>query len=102
METDALLWLAQELLDLSMIESGEAILRLLKTPLKPVVDDAIERLESQAAMKDLKIVSHVPAKVGVLCDADQLKRVLGNLLHNAIKWSPQGEANHNNRVRAIG
>lgn len=92
METDALLWLAQELLDLSMIESGEAILRLVKTPLKQVVDDAIERLESQAEMKDLKIVSHVPQKVDVLCDADQLKRVLGNLLHNAIKWSPQDEA----------
>ena len=92
METDALLWLAQELLDLSMIESGEAILRLVKTPLKQVVDDAIERLESQAAMKALKIVSHVPQKYEVLCDADQLKRVLGNLLHNAIKWSPQAEA----------
>ena len=37
METDALLWLAQELLDLSMIESGQAILRLVKTPLKQVV-----------------------------------------------------------------
>lgn len=92
METDALLWLAQELLDLSMIESGEAILRLVKTPLKQVVDDAIERLESQAAMKDLRIVSHVPHHFSILCDADQLKRVLGNLLHNAIKWSPQGEA----------
>lgn len=92
METDALLWLAQELLDLSMIESGEAILRLVKTPLQQVVEDAIERLEPQAAMKELKIVSHVPQKVDVLCDADQLKRVLGNLLHNAIKWSPQGEA----------
>ncbi len=92
METDALLWLAQELLDLSMIESGEAILRLVKTPLKQVVDDAIERLESQAAMKELSIVSHVPPMVDVLCDADQLKRVLGNLLHNAIKWSPPGEA----------
>lgn len=92
METDALLWLAQELLDLSMIESGEAILRLVKTPLKQIVDDAIERLESQATMKDLNIVSHVPQKYDVLCDADQLKRVLGNLIHNAIKWSPQGEA----------
>ena len=92
METDALLWLAQELLDLSMIESGEAILRLVKTPLKQVVDDAIERLESQATMKDLDIVSHVPLTFDVLCDADQLKRVLGNLIHNAIKWSPPGEA----------
>ena len=92
METDSLLWLAQELLDLSMIESGEAILRLVKTPLKQVIDDAIERLESQAETKNLTIVSHVPQKFDVLCDADQLKRVLGNLLHNAIKWSPLNDA----------
>ncbi|MDE2853672.1 MAG: HAMP domain-containing sensor histidine kinase [Chloroflexota bacterium] len=92
METDALLWLAQDLLDLSMIESGEAILRLVKTPLRTVVDEAMERLESQAAMKELTIVSHVPQKYDVLCDADQLKRVFGNLIHNAIKWSPKGEA----------
>ena len=92
METDALLWLAQELLDLSMIESGEAILRLVKTPLKQIMDDAIERLESQAMMKDLIIVRQVPQNFDILCDADQLKRVLGNLIHNAIKWSPPGEA----------
>lgn len=92
METDALLWLAQELLDLSMIESGQAILRLVKTPLKQVVDEAIERLESQAETKRLSMVSHVPQKLNVLCDADQLRRALVNLLHNAIKWSPQNDA----------
>ncbi|MYD09354.1 MAG: hypothetical protein F4X02_04840 [Chloroflexi bacterium] len=91
-ETDALLLLAQELLDLSMIESGQAILRLVKTPLKQVFDEAIERLGSQAETKKLSIVSHVPQKLVVLCDADQLKRALGNLLHNAIKWSPPGDA----------
>ena len=91
METDALLWLAQELLDLSMIESGEAILRLVKTPLKQMVDEAIARLESQAAMKNLNVISYVPQDYDALCDADQLKRVLVNLLHNAIKWSPPGD-----------
>lgn len=92
METDALLWLAQELLDLSMIESGQAIMKLVKTPLKQVVDDAIGRLGSQAEMKDLTIVSHVGGKYDILCDADQLRRVLANLIHNAIKWSPPKEA----------
>ena len=92
METDALLWLAQELLDLSMIESGQAILRLVKSPLKQLVDDAIERFAPHAEMKDLTIVSHVPQNYDVLCDADQLKRVLGNLIHNAIKWSPKDNA----------
>ena len=92
METDALLWLSQELLDLSMIESGEAIMRLVPTPLAQVVDEAIERLMPQAEMKDLSIVSHVSRSDAVLCDADQLKRALGNLIHNAIKWSPPGQA----------
>ncbi len=92
METDALLWLAQELLDLSMIESGQAIMKLVKTPLKQVVDDAIERLGSQAEMKNLTIVSHVAGKYDALCDADQLRRVLANLIHNAIKWSPADDA----------
>ncbi len=88
METDALLWLSQELLDLSMIESGEKILRMVPMPLKQVIDEASERFEAQAEMKDLTIVSHVPAQLGALCDVDQLKRALGNLIHNAIKWSP--------------
>ena len=92
METDALLWLSQELLDLSMIESGEAIMRLVPLPLKPLVDDAIERLRTQAEMKNLRMVSRMPRDASVLCDGDQLRRVLGNLLHNAIKWSPPGDA----------
>ncbi len=92
METDALLWLSQELLDLSMIESGQAIMRLVKTPLKQVVDESIERFESHAEMKDLRVVSHVPEALDVLCDVDQIKRTLGNLIHNAIKWSPKKEA----------
>ncbi len=91
-ETDELLWLAQELLDLSMIESGQAIMRLVPTSLKQVVNEAAERFLAQAEMKDLKIVSHVPQNYDVLCDADQLRRVLGNLIHNAIKWSPENEA----------
>ena len=92
METDALLWLAQELLDLSMIESGQAIMRLVPTSLKQAVDDIIDRFESQAQLKGLRLVSHVPQQYDVLCDADQIKRVLGNLIHNAIKWSPPDEA----------
>lgn len=92
METDALLWLAQELLDLSMIESGQSIMRLVPTSLQQVVDELVERFESQADMKGLRIVSHVPQKYDVLCDADQLKRVMGNLIHNAIKWSPPDQA----------
>jgi two-component system phosphate regulon sensor histidine kinase PhoR len=97
-ETDSLLWIMQEMLDLSMIESGQAILRMVEVPLKSLVDEAIERLEDQSESKDLKIVHDVPGEIQVLCDPDQTRRVLVNLLHNAVKWSPQGETIN---VRAV-
>lgn len=91
-ETDALLWLVQEMSDLSMIESGQAIVRMVEVPLAQVAQEAVERLSSQSEVKNLKIVRHIPEKLHVLCDRDLIQRVIVNLLHNAIKWSPPGEA----------
>jgi two-component system phosphate regulon sensor histidine kinase PhoR len=91
-ETDYLLHLVQELLDLSMIESGQAILKMVPIYLIDVVGSAVERLRDQFDHKYLKPVIHVPEKLVVLCDFDQTRRVFTNLLRNAIKWSPAGES----------
>lgn len=91
-ETDSLLWLVQELLDLSMIESGQAIMKLYPNRLLDLVNDTVDRLKDQLAQKELKVVLHIPAKIEVLCDWEQTRRVLLNLIHNAIKWSPPREA----------
>jgi two-component system phosphate regulon sensor histidine kinase PhoR len=88
-ETDSLLWIMQEMLDLSMIESGQAIVRMIDVPLVEIVNEAVERMDDQAAEKDIKIVHDVPNNLQVLCDWDQIRRVLLNLIHNAIKWSPK-------------
>lgn len=88
-ETDSLLWLVQELLDLSMIESGQAIMKLLPNTLLELVNDSTDRLADQLGRKHLKAVVHVPEKIRVLCDWEQTRRVLINLIHNAIKWSPE-------------
>lgn len=90
-ETESLIWLVQELLDLSMIESGQAILRLFEQPLSQLVEAGIERLEDQSAAKQIVIVNETPPLMQVLVDADHIQRVLINLMHNAIKWSPPGE-----------
>jgi two-component system phosphate regulon sensor histidine kinase PhoR len=90
-ETDSLLWLVQELLDLSMIESGQAILRMVEEPLREIVTDAIERVEDQSDAKEVEIVDETPDNLQVLADRDQVRRVLINLIHNAIKWSPPNE-----------
>lgn len=91
-ETDNLLWLVQGMGDLAMIESGQAIVRMFDVPLVELVNEAIENVRDQGDAKDLSIVNHVPQKMQVLCDRDLAKRVLVNLIHNAIKWSPKGEA----------
>lgn len=90
-ETDALQWMCEELLDLSMIESGQALMRMVDTPARQVVLQAIERMADFSAAKEVQIVHRVPADLYVLCDPDKLCRVLMNLLHNALKWSPPQE-----------
>lgn len=90
-ETDSLLWLVQEMADLSMIESGQAIVRMVEAPLSEIVHDATERLADQYAAKHLRIARHIPEKIQVLCDRDLIQRVVMNLLHNAMKWSLIGD-----------
>jgi len=89
-ETDSLLWLVQELLDLSMIETGQAILRMVEFRLKELVDEVIERMIDQLDGKDLQLVIEVSETFEVLADYDQLRRVFINLIRNAIKWTPPG------------
>ncbi len=91
-ETDNLLWLVQEMSDLAMIESGQAIVRMVEVPLFEVVDESMERMADQSELKQIKLVRHVPEKLQVLCDRDLAQRVLVNLIHNALKWSPPNEA----------
>jgi two-component system phosphate regulon sensor histidine kinase PhoR len=88
-ETDSLLWIIQEMMDLSMIESGQAILRMVEVNIRSLVEDVLERMEDQAIKKDLRIIHNIPKKLQVWCDWDLMRRVIINLVHNAIKWSPK-------------
>jgi two-component system phosphate regulon sensor histidine kinase PhoR len=89
-QTDALLWIVQELYDLSMIESGQAIMRMIEVPLAQIVQEAFERMTDIASGKELRLLHSVPDDLYVLADRDQVRRVLINLIHNAIKFSPHG------------
>jgi two-component system phosphate regulon sensor histidine kinase PhoR len=87
-EVQALEQMSQELLDLAQIESGKAPIKLVPTPLPRLVAETVERFETQAAHKQQTIAVEVAPQLEVLADADMLRRALGNLIHNAIKFTP--------------
>ncbi|MCA0452418.1 MAG: cell wall metabolism sensor histidine kinase WalK [Chloroflexi bacterium] len=88
-ETDSLLWVIQEMMDLSMIESGQSIVRMERMDLRALVEDAVDRMEDQSSLKDIRIVHDISKKLRVWGDWDLVRRVIINLLHNAVKWSPR-------------
>jgi two-component system phosphate regulon sensor histidine kinase PhoR len=83
----ALEQMAQELLDLAQIESGQAIVRLVPTSAAQIVQTSVDRLRPQAEQKQLRVHLEVADTLTVLADPDLIQRVIGNLLHNAIKFS---------------
>ncbi|OGO41203.1 MAG: hypothetical protein A2Z04_05725 [Chloroflexi bacterium RBG_16_57_9] len=89
-ETDALSQLAEELLDLAQIESGRALLQVAPTGVRTLVESCVERLIPQAHRKNLNVAVEIPADLCVLADPDKASRILSNLLHNAIKFTPDG------------
>lgn len=90
-QTESLTQLVQELSELTQIESGQMPMRMVRASLHEVVSTAMTRLLPQAERAGLRMVNTVPDGLRGLFDPDQIRRVLSNLLHNAIKFTPQGE-----------
>ncbi len=90
-EIDALTQMAQELLDLSRIESGQVQLELTSQQPPELLRSAAERMRMQAerAALDLRIEcpDNLPA---VRVDPNRVEQVLVNLIHNAVKFTKPG------------
>jgi two-component system phosphate regulon sensor histidine kinase PhoR len=89
-QVDALTQLAQEMYDLSLIESGQVPMRMVRASLYDLTDRVMARLAPQAERAGTSLVNSVTADVLALVDVEQISRVLTNLLHNAIKFTPNG------------
>jgi two-component system phosphate regulon sensor histidine kinase PhoR len=90
-ETDHLVQMVSELLDLSRIESGGPMLLLDTIDLGRLAVAAVERLRLFAERQGVILRVEVPAVVPAIRGAEErLGQVLVNLLHNAVKFSPDG------------
>jgi signal transduction histidine kinase len=89
--THVMLDLLNELLDISIIESGEMRLDLAPTNFADIVHDSVFLNGLTAARKQMKIACRPfkPARP-LLIDARKIRQVVDNLLSNAIKFSPPG------------
>lgn len=90
-EVDALTQMAQELLDLTRIESGKLTLAREDVSPAAMLRDAAARMRIQAERAGLTLrVQAEDDLPSVYVDAGRLGQVLLNLLHNAVKFTPAG------------
>jgi two-component system phosphate regulon sensor histidine kinase PhoR len=90
-EVDALSQMVEELLELTRIESGKVPLRLAATRVQDVILPPVERLRPQSDRRHLTLSMNLPDELPpVLSDAARAQQVVGNILHNAIKFTPDG------------
>ena len=86
-----LLALIEDLLTQSRIESGTFKLALRPTDLAPIVESVFQAMQPNAVERRLELKACRAPDVGlVLGDAEQLERLLLNLVSNALKFTTSG------------
>ena len=81
--------LVQDLIDLSRLESHDPLTRAERVDIAEVVEDALGRAREVAAARSIELVGSAPPGLHVLGDFDQLVTGLGNLVGNAVNYSPE-------------
>jgi PAS domain S-box-containing protein len=92
--TDSAEWmnrLIQDLLDVASIDSGRLSLERDREAVPALVDAALRMFEIEAAQRRVRLATDIAADLPELnADASRLVQVLGNLLRNALKFTPDG------------
>ncbi|HYO48642.1 MAG TPA: ATP-binding protein, partial [Chloroflexia bacterium] len=84
--------LVSNLLDLSRLQGGLVALELRPVELGPVLAQLVLSMQPQAGEAGVQLVAKLGGPPGtmVLADVDRLREALGNLIDNAIKYTPEG------------
>ena len=85
---DVLHQLTSELMDLALIESGQMPIALIEISAADLCAPVLALLAPQAERQHITLAAHIPAELRALADPRGAQRVVSNLVHNAIKFTP--------------
>ena len=89
--SDRMMRLVQDLLDVKRIEAGTFAVSRRPEPAAQIVAGALDMLRAHAKQAGLTIESACPNDLPpVHADAQRIQQLLGNLVGNAIKFTPRG------------
>ena len=84
-------WLAQNLLELSKLDSGLVLLDLRPEDLRSAVEQAVEQAATTARRRGVALTMDAPdTAIQIRHDPVRIGQVVANLLGNAIKFTPRG------------
>jgi signal transduction histidine kinase len=84
-------WLAQNLLELSKLDSGLVLLDLRPDDLRAAVESAVEQNAAAAERRGVSLSLHLPeAPIRIRHDPQRIGQVVANLVANAVKFTGRG------------
>ncbi|MFG6687501.1 two-component regulator propeller domain-containing protein [Mariniflexile sp. HNIBRBA6329] len=83
-----LLNLVNQMLDLSIIDSGQKRLKISKGSLTMLLKQIVEAFQYKASEKNIAIQPAITPLENVWFDTDIIEKVVSNLLSNAVKYAP--------------
>ena len=90
--TERLIRLINDILDVERIESGHLFVRREPCDLAEVLRTTVESLRTVAMETQVALVLETDASPVVTADPDRLVQVFTNLISNAVRFSPHGES----------
>jgi signal transduction histidine kinase len=90
-QLDRLDWLAQNLLELSKLDSGLVLLDLRPEDVRATIESAVEQQRASAERKGITLTATVPGRpLRIRHDPPRVGQIVSNLVANAIKFTPAG------------